>query len=120
MTDFTHATAAETARLIKDGEASRDEVLDAWLERTAADDLNGYLWRADREAALAGVDAGADGPVAGVPVAIKDIFTTKDVPTTAASKILEGYRPPYSATAVTRLAAAGMPMLGKTLSLIHI
>ena len=108
------ATAAETARLIRDGEVSREETLDAWLDRTAADDLNGYLWRADRESALNGVDESATGPVAGVPVAIKDIFITKDVPTTAASKILEGYLPPYSATAVTKLFEAGMPMLGKT------
>ncbi|HTU13766.1 MAG TPA: Asp-tRNA(Asn)/Glu-tRNA(Gln) amidotransferase subunit GatA [Solirubrobacterales bacterium] len=113
-TNLLTVTAAETARLIRDGEVSAAECLDVWLERTAADDLNGYLWKADREAAVKGVDGSAGGPVAGVPVAIKDIFVTEGVPTTAASKILEGYRPPYSATAVTKLAEAGMPMLGKT------
>ncbi len=112
--DVLTATAAETAALIREGNVSRDECLDAWLGRIEADDLNGYLWRADRDSALDGVDQAAAGPVAGVPVAIKDIFTTRNVPTTAASKMLEGYRPPYSATAVTKLAEAGMPMLGKT------
>ena len=112
--DLIAATAAETAALIESGEVSRQEVLETWLERTAADDLNGYLWRADKETAVDGVDENADSPVAGVPVAIKDIFCTAGVPTTAASKILEGYRPPYDATAVSRLASAGVPMLGKT------
>ncbi|MGA7435411.1 MAG: Asp-tRNA(Asn)/Glu-tRNA(Gln) amidotransferase subunit GatA [Solirubrobacterales bacterium] len=113
-TEFLTATAAETAALIRDGQASASEVLDAWLDRIGADDLNGYLWKADRESAVAGVAADVDGPVAGVPVAIKDIFCTTGVPTTAASKILEGYRPPYTATSVSKLADAGMPMLGKT------
>ncbi len=108
------ATAAETAALIEDGQVSRQECLEAWIERTAADDLNGYLWRADPESALGSVGQDARGPIAGVPLAIKDIFCTSGVPTTAASKILEGYRPPYDATAVARLTAAGVPMLGKT------
>ena len=60
------------------------------------------------------MDTAATGPAAGVPVAIKDIFCTEGVPTTAASRILEGYLPPYTATAVRKLAAAGLPMLGKT------
>jgi aspartyl-tRNA(Asn)/glutamyl-tRNA(Gln) amidotransferase subunit A len=67
---------------------------------------------------LAGPEAGGgdpgERPLAGVPLAVKDIFCVADVPTTAASRILEGYRPPYTATAVERLAAAGAPMLGKT------
>ncbi|MGK2931625.1 MAG: Asp-tRNA(Asn)/Glu-tRNA(Gln) amidotransferase subunit GatA [Solirubrobacterales bacterium] len=112
--DLIAATAAETATLIESGEVSRSEVLGTWLERTEADDLNGYLWRADAETAVGTVDQGAESPVAGVPLAIKDIFCTAGVPTTAASKILEGYRPPYDATAVSRLASAGVPMLGKT------
>ncbi|MDQ2700181.1 MAG: amidase family protein, partial [Actinomycetota bacterium] len=112
--DLTTATAAETAALIGDETVSAAECLDFWLDRAGADDLNGYLWKADREAASEGVKADSGSPVAGVPVAIKDIFCTTGVPTTAASRILEGYRPPYSATAVRRLAEAGMPMLGKT------
>jgi aspartyl-tRNA(Asn)/glutamyl-tRNA(Gln) amidotransferase subunit A len=53
------------------------------------------------------------GPLAGVPVGIKDVLVTRGVPTTAGSRILEGYRPPYDATAVTRLEAAGAVVLGK-------
>jgi aspartyl-tRNA(Asn)/glutamyl-tRNA(Gln) amidotransferase subunit A len=59
--------------------------------------------------------AGEDlGPLAGVPVAVKDVLTTKGVPTTVGSKILEGWRPPYDSTIVERLRAAGTVMLGKT------
>src|SRR5690606_38721608 len=54
------------------------------------------------------------GPLAGVPIAHKDIFTTSDMPTTAASKILEGWRPPYDATVTRRLREAGLVILGKT------
>ena len=53
-------------------------------------------------------------PLAGVPLALKDVFTTADMPTTAGSKILEGWRPPYDATVTTRLRAAGITILGKT------
>lgn len=107
------AGGAGTAALIAEGEVSAAEVLEFWLERVEAERLNGYLWKADREAAVAGVE-GAGNPFAGVPVAIKDIFCTEGVPTTAASRILEGYVPPYTSTAVKHLRAAGMPMLGKT------
>ena len=54
------------------------------------------------------------GPLAGVPVAHKDVFTTKDMPTTAASKILEGWQSPYDATVTERLRDAGLVILGKT------
>jgi aspartyl-tRNA(Asn)/glutamyl-tRNA(Gln) amidotransferase subunit A len=56
----------------------------------------------------------ADAPLAGVPVAVKDLFCTEGVPSQAGSKILEGYRPPYTASVVARLHAAGTPLLGKT------
>ena len=111
--DLTKPTAAATGLLISSGEVSSDEILEAWIERAAGDDLNAYLWRATGEQAQNGVEGSGSGPLAGVPVAIKDIFCTQGVPTTAASKILQGYLPPYNATAVSRLAKAGMPMLGK-------
>jgi aspartyl-tRNA(Asn)/glutamyl-tRNA(Gln) amidotransferase subunit A len=107
------ASGAETAAQIASGQVSADEVLDFWLERAAADQLNGYLWEADRDSARAGVNT-EGGPLSGVPLAIKDIFCTEGVPTTAASKILGGYVPPYTATSVRKTAAAGLPMLGKT------
>ncbi len=111
--DLTAATAAETADLIASGELSADECLGTWIDRAAGDELGAYLWRASRDQADAGT-AKVGGPPSGVPIAIKDIFCTAGVPTTAASKLLEGYRPPYDATAVTRVRSAGLPMLGKT------
>jgi aspartyl-tRNA(Asn)/glutamyl-tRNA(Gln) amidotransferase subunit A len=57
---------------------------------------------------------GRDLPLGGVPVAVKDLFCTEGVPSQAGSRILEGYRPPYTATVVAKLAAAGAPLLGKT------
>ncbi|HYH61992.1 MAG TPA: Asp-tRNA(Asn)/Glu-tRNA(Gln) amidotransferase subunit GatA [Solirubrobacterales bacterium] len=72
------------------------------------DDLNAVLWAREDPADP------EEGPLAGVPVAVKDIFCTEGVPTTAGSKILEGYRPPYTATAVEKLEAAGASVLSKT------
>ncbi|GAA5159180.1 Asp-tRNA(Asn)/Glu-tRNA(Gln) amidotransferase subunit GatA [Pseudonocardia eucalypti] len=65
------------------------------------------------DAALAGGEAPASA-LAGVPLALKDVFTTKDMPTTCGSRILDGWRPPYDATVTARLRAAGIPILGKT------
>ncbi|MDX6673291.1 MAG: aspartyl-tRNA(Asn)/glutamyl-tRNA(Gln) amidotransferase subunit, partial [Solirubrobacteraceae bacterium] len=83
----------------------------AYRDRAAADELNAFLWVAD--------DAGdaadeASSPLGGVPVAVKDLFCTEGVPSQAGSRILEGYRPPYTATVVRRLAEGGAPLLGKT------
>ncbi len=110
MSDILQLTAAAAADRVRAGELSPRELWDAYRERAAADDLNAYLWLAD-DAPAAPL---ADAPLAGVPLAVKDLFCTKGVPSAAASKILEGYRPPYTATAVERLLAAGAPMLGKT------
>jgi aspartyl-tRNA(Asn)/glutamyl-tRNA(Gln) amidotransferase subunit A len=112
--ELLKATATETAGMIAHGRVSASECLDFWLSRVAGDDLNAYLWKADPISASAEADPAKDSAAAGVPVAVKDIFCTAGVPTTAASRILEGYLPPYTATAVSRLAGSGMPMLGKT------
>jgi aspartyl-tRNA(Asn)/glutamyl-tRNA(Gln) amidotransferase subunit A len=104
MTDLLDLTAAQTAKAIEAGEVSSDEHLEAWQEAASKDDLNAYLWRTE-----ANGDAGKVPPIA-----VKDIFCTEGVPTTAGSRILEGYRPPYSATAVSKLMEAGAPLLGKT------
>jgi aspartyl-tRNA(Asn)/glutamyl-tRNA(Gln) amidotransferase subunit A len=116
-------TAAELAKLIADREVSAVEVATAHLDRIDAVEgkVNAFL-HVGREAALtqaAAVDAkiaaGEElGPLAGVPIAHKDVFTTTDMPTTCASKILEGWRPPYDATVTTRLREAGLVILGKT------
>ena len=99
---------AEASRLIAAGKLSAAEYAGAWREAAAGDELNAYLWRAEDPVGA------AEGPLAGIPVAVKDIFCTEGVPTTAGSRILEGYAPPYTATAVRRLGEAGAGLLGKT------
>ena len=104
-------TAAAAAERVRAGDLSAAELFEFWRGRAAGDDLNAFLWRADGSPA----DAPAgDSPLGGVPLAVKDLFCTKGVPSAAASRILEGYRPPYTATVVQRLAEAGAPLLGKT------
>ncbi len=103
-------TVAEAAGRIEAGELGRDEYLAAWREAAAGDDLNAYLWTAEGDDG----SESAPGPLAGIPVAVKDIFCTEGVPTTAGSRILEGYEPPYTSTAVRRLREAGATVLGKT------
>ncbi len=108
MAELRELTVAEAAARIAAGEVSRGEYFDAWREAAAGDELNAYLWRAERD------EGSGDGPLAGVPVAVKDLFCTEGVETTAGSRILEGHRPLYTATAVRNLAAAGAGLLGKT------
>jgi aspartyl-tRNA(Asn)/glutamyl-tRNA(Gln) amidotransferase subunit A len=121
--DLIRLTAAETAAAVASGETSAAEVTDAHLARIAAVDpaVHAFLHvDADgaREAARR-VDArrGAGeqlGPLAGVPLALKDVIATEGIPTTCGSRMLEGWRPPYDATVVRRLRAAGVVVLGKT------
>ncbi len=123
MTDLTTATAAELAGRIAAREVSSEEVTRAHLDRISEVDgeINAFL-HVGADAALdaaravdARLAAGEElGPLAGVPVALKDVFTTTDAPTTCASKMLEGYMAPYDATVTTKLRAAGIPILGKT------
>jgi aspartyl-tRNA(Asn)/glutamyl-tRNA(Gln) amidotransferase subunit A len=110
MSDLLSLTAAQAADKIRAGELSPEEVFEAYRARAAAEDLNAFLWVAD------GPDDKADtsGPLAGVPLAVKDLFCVEGVPSMAASRILEGYRPPYTSTAVRNLRAAGAAVLGKT------
>jgi aspartyl-tRNA(Asn)/glutamyl-tRNA(Gln) amidotransferase subunit A len=102
-------TAATVLRRIEAGELSADECFDAYAEAAAADDLNAYLWRAEP-----GRRPGGGELLRGVPVAVKDLFCTEGIDTTAGSRILAGYRPPYTATAVRKLGEAGARLLGKT------
>ncbi|MGA6154917.1 Asp-tRNA(Asn)/Glu-tRNA(Gln) amidotransferase subunit GatA [Stenotrophomonas sp. NPDC087984] len=123
MTDLTRLTAAEIAARIASGEVTAVEVTEAHLARIEAVDekVHAFL-HVDREGALAQARAvdekrerGAElGPLAGVPLALKDIFTTKGIPTTVGSKILEGWIPPYDATVTQRLRDADVVILGKT------
>src|SRR5258706_8456202 len=123
MTDVIKLTAAELGRRLAAKEVSAVEVATAHLDRVEAVEakVHAFLY-VDRDGALAAakaVDAKRTkgeqvGPLAGVPIAVKDVITTRGVPTTAGSKILEGWRPPYDATITTRLREAGLVMLGKT------
>ncbi|NLA35359.1 MAG: Asp-tRNA(Asn)/Glu-tRNA(Gln) amidotransferase subunit GatA [Actinobacteria bacterium] len=116
-------SALETAAAIRSGERTAVEVVDAALASIAATEphvgaYNLVLEERAREAA-AEIDrriaAGESvGPLAGVPIAIKDNICTRGVETTCSSKILEGWKPPYDATVMNRLAAAGTVMVGKT------
>jgi aspartyl-tRNA(Asn)/glutamyl-tRNA(Gln) amidotransferase subunit A len=116
-------TAARIRRLVATREVSAEEVARAHLERIAETEpavdaclavlAERALERArETDRALA---AGAQGlPLAGVPVAVKDVLNVAGLPTTCGSRMLEGYRPPYSATAVARLEAAGAILVAKT------
>jgi aspartyl-tRNA(Asn)/glutamyl-tRNA(Gln) amidotransferase subunit A len=107
--DVLELSVAQALRRIEAGELAAEDYFDAYAKRAAADELGAYLWRAEP-----GSPAGAKGELRGAPIAVKDIFCTEGIETTAGSRILKGYRPPYTATAVRRLADAGARLLGKT------
>ena len=109
-TDVTALTAAAAVAAIERGELDGREVFEAYRAAAAADPLNAYLWVSED----APPPPAGDAPLAGVPLAVKDLFCTKGVPSQAGSRILEGYRPPYTASVVARLHEAGAPLLGKT------
>ena len=116
-------SARDIADAVRNGSRLAADVVEehlARIERLEGDVHAFNLVMADeaREAALAidrRVVAGEDpGPLAGVPVALKDNMCTRGIPTTCSSRVLEGWRPPYDATAVEKLAAAGAIVIGKT------
>ncbi|WP_298178892.1 Asp-tRNA(Asn)/Glu-tRNA(Gln) amidotransferase subunit GatA [Saccharomonospora sp.] len=124
MTDLTRLSAAELAEKIHSREVSAEEVTTAHLDRIAEvdSDVHAFL-HVDAEGALAAaraVDVGLaagerpDSSLAGVPLALKDAFTTRDMPTTCGSRTLENWVPPYDATVTRKLREAGVPILGKT------
>jgi aspartyl-tRNA(Asn)/glutamyl-tRNA(Gln) amidotransferase subunit A len=123
MNDLTRATAADLASAIASGDVSSVEVTQAHLDRmTAVEPAVHAFLHVDGERALAAaarVDAArsagqALGPLAGVPVALKDVLTQAGAPTTAGSKMLQGWVPPYDATVTRRMLDAGLVILGKT------
>jgi len=109
MAELTTLTATAAIAAMEAGELNATELFEAYREAADADELNAYLWVAPDAA-----NASDDGPLKGVPLAVKDLFCTEGVPSQAGSKILEGYRPPYTASVVRQLGAAGAPLLGKT------
>ncbi|MCF2710816.1 Asp-tRNA(Asn)/Glu-tRNA(Gln) amidotransferase subunit GatA [Schaalia hyovaginalis] len=123
MNALVKKSALELAELLAAGRITSVELTTACLDRIEAlnPKLNAFLF-VDREGALATaaeVDAkraaGEDlHPLAGVPIALKDNMVTRGIPTTCASKILEGWLPPYDATVVKKIQEAGLPIVGKT------
>src|SRR6056297_174766 len=133
MSELLTKSAAELAAAVRAGEVSAREVVDAHLARIEAvdggagydadavgeRDVHAFLTvtaeqaRAEADAIDARQVAGDElPPLAGVPVAVKDLFVTKGTTTTASSRILQGWVPPYDATVVERLRAAGTISLG--------
>ena len=104
MIDTLRLTAEEAQRLIERGEVSGAELHRAYLDATAERDpeLHAYLCTVEE------TEGG------GVPIALKDVISTRGVETTAASKILAGYKPPFDATVAARCKQAGLPLIGKT------
>ncbi|MBI4590399.1 MAG: Asp-tRNA(Asn)/Glu-tRNA(Gln) amidotransferase subunit GatA [Candidatus Rokubacteria bacterium] len=120
---MTGLTIPEVAARYRSGAATPTQVVEAYLRRIEALDpkLRAYV-TVTRESALARAEAAnrrlkagtPAGPLDGIPLAIKDVICTKGVRTTCSSKILETFVPPYDASVITRLTAAGVVMLGKT------
>ena len=119
MTPLHDLGVAELAAGLKARQFSAVEVTQHFLARAQADASGSFLafnpeaTLAQARAADARIAAGQAGALEGVPLGHKDIFVTKDFPTTAGSKMLEGYRSPFDATVVARLAEAGMVTVGK-------
>ena len=115
-------TIEDARNALRQGDLSSEEITHAFLTRIRSldDQLHTYLTVADELALEQAAEAdkrmaaGDDTPLLGIPVAVKDIITTKDVPTSAGSKILEGFVPPYNAFVAERLQQAGAILLGKT------
>ena len=123
MSDLIRQSAASLAAAIASRDVSSVEVTQAHLDRIAVVDekVHAFL-HITGDSALAQAQlideriASGDtlGPLAGVPLALKDVLGMKGEPTTAGSRILEGWRPPYDSTVVQRLRAADIVILGKT------
>ena len=119
---LTELTLTELRTALRQGETSSVAATEAMLDRIVAEDneLQSYLTITDEmaleqaKAADERLAKGESTPLLGVPVAVKDIICTEGVPTTAGSKILEGFVPPYDAFVVQQLKAAGAVILGKT------
>jgi len=123
MTALHELGAAEIARRVRARELRAEDVTQACLQRIRALDprLGAFLLVLDqaalaraREIDVTTARGGDPGPLAGVPVALKDVLDCEGIPTTCGSRLLQGYRPPFSATAVRRLEQSGAVILGKT------
>jgi aspartyl-tRNA(Asn)/glutamyl-tRNA(Gln) amidotransferase subunit A len=123
VSDLTRLSAVQIAEAVANGDVSAHDVAVAHLDEIGATDgeIHAFL-HVDRDQVVADAVAVDDrraagepqGSLAGVPLALKDVFTMRGAPTTCGSRILEGWRPPYDATVVQRLKSAGVVVLGKT------
>jgi aspartyl-tRNA(Asn)/glutamyl-tRNA(Gln) amidotransferase subunit A len=111
VSELIELSAAQAAAKVRAGEVEAAELFEAYRVRAAADELNAFVWVAEAAPDLGEASA---RPLGAVPLAVKDLFCTEGVPSQAGSRILEGYRPPYTATVVRKLAEAGAPLLAKT------
>lgn len=123
MSEVIRLTAAELAAKLAAGEVSSEEATRAHLDRIAAvdGDVNAFLATGGENALVVARDIDARrragenlGELAGVPLAVKDVLVTTDLPSTSGSRILEGYMSPYDATAVAKSREAGLVVIGKT------
>ncbi len=122
-TELVQLSASQMADKLAAGEVSSRQLVEAHMEviNAAEGDIHAFL-KVSEDQAYAQADEAdrrratgeQDGPLAGVPIAIKDMIVTKGIETTAASKILEGWVPPYDATVIEKIKKVGMPILGKT------
>src|SRR6185312_12682106 len=130
MNEIIRLSAADLAAKLRDGSVTSTQAVQAHLDRIAAVDggdrgVHAFLHLNAEEAlavaaevdairAAGGAEAEALHPLAGVPIAVKDLIVTKGQPTTAGSRFLEGWMSPYDATVIEKIRAAKLPMLGKT------
>ena len=120
MTVDAFSTLADIRHALASKAASAVEVARVYLDRIAGSDLNSFVTVCEDQALAAARRADAkiarqgQAGLLGVPIAHKDVFCTQGVPTTCASRMLAGFVPPYDATVVARLDAAGVVVLGKT------
>src|SRR3954464_11162618 len=111
MSELLELTAAQAAEGVRTGTVDPGELWSAYRARALADGRNAFSWVSGD---VSPPEVERNAPLAGVPRGVKDLFCTEGIPSQAGSRILEGYRPPYTATAVERLVSAGAPLLAKT------
>lgn len=107
--DLIDLTVKQAVDRIAAGDLGAAEYFAAYHERAKGDELNAFTWVAETAPEF----PGSNTPLAGVPLGVKDLFCTEGIPSQSGSKILEGYRPPYSSTVVRKLQEAGATILGK-------